>query len=127
MRLPRAYVELLKIKNGGRLELSLPDSVVGELLGIPTAENIGKTFVELVTTVGGVPTISTLYHHLERTMDEEPDKWKETKHVLTLDGDGHWYLCLDYRKNGPLAEPEVNHFELDVGSDSAFEVQPVQL
>ena len=27
----------------------------------------------------------------------------------------------------PLAEPEVNHFELDVGSDSAFEVQPVQL
>jgi hypothetical protein len=37
--------------------------------------------------------------------------WDVPAEMIPLDGDGHWWVCLDYRSCGPEGEPCVTHFE----------------
>jgi hypothetical protein len=77
-RLPKEYLNLLRKQNGGYIRYSLPENVHDTIAGI------GPHF----------PSLTGF-------------DWEECQeHVsyplqglVPFDGDGHWHLCLDYRKN----------------------------
>jgi hypothetical protein len=100
--LPGEYLNLLRKQNGGYIRYSLPENVHNTIAGI------GPFF----------PSLSRL------------DWEKSQEHVsyqlqglVPFDGDGHWHLCLDYRKNQPvpaitLADIELNE-ETQIASSFA--------
>lgn len=113
-QLPEAYLDLLRVQNGGYIRYGLPDSVHDVIAGI------GPYF----------PSITDVRW-------EEVRDWVsfELNGLVPFDGDGHWNLCLDYRVgNEPcvtLADIECDHeskiadsfadyldlLQLDVGDD----------
>lgn len=91
LKLPKEYVELLKIQNGGYIRFTIPDIPHSQIYGI------GPYF----------PSI-TQFEHLkeyEGTVSYELDG------LFPFDGDGHWNICLDYRKN--KVTPEITYIDTE--------------
>ncbi|MEO5803400.1 MAG: SMI1/KNR4 family protein [Verrucomicrobiota bacterium] len=94
-KLPSSYLALLKTQNGGYIRFGLPDSVHEMIYGI------GPNF----------PSITGV-------------DWEEVKESVTMqldglipfDGDGHWHLCIDYRKN--VNKPCVSYVDVECDSES---------
>jgi hypothetical protein len=89
VKLPRSYVALLEVQNGGYVRRKLPDHVFSKIWGI------GPHF----------PSITR-----ER---EWHDEWspKDAQGLVPFDGDGHWHLCFDYRKRGRTREPSITYVD----------------
>jgi len=102
VKLPRAYLALLQEQNGGYVDVTLPDSVHSQIWGI------GSSF----------PTIldGSLKHQMAEYADEI---WlpADADALIPFDGDGHWYLCFDFRSAGPQAEPTVAYVDLESETD----------
>jgi hypothetical protein len=118
-KLPADYLNLLRMQNGGYIRYSLPEKVHNTIAGIgprfPSLENFDwSECQELV----GFPLDG----------------------LVPFDGDGHWHLCLDYRrcKDAPAVtyvDIECDHeapvaasfteyltkLQLDVGDDYVVE------
>jgi hypothetical protein len=77
-KLPEEYLNLLRKQNGGGIRFSLPEMVHDTIAGIGPY----------------LPSLTGF-------------DWEECQEYVSyplqglvpFDGDGHWYLCLDYRKN----------------------------
>lgn len=95
LKLPQALVDLLKVQNGGYLRFEYPDLLNDKICGIGSSYEIGSLFRLDQEDLG----------YLE---GEEPFPLDE---LIAFDGDGHWYLCLDYRRH--LAEPEVTYLDVE--------------
>jgi len=88
--LPTELLELLRKQNGGYIRMSLPDMVHSMIAGI------GPHF----------PSLTNF-------------DWEECqeyvsyplKGLVPFDGDGHWHLCLDYRKNS--ANPSITYIDVE--------------
>ena len=92
--LPKAYVDLLKIQNGGYIRFSLKDSPNTIIYGI------GPFF----------PSIT------DRDWTEYKDFVSyELEGLIPFDGDGHWYICLDYRGN--KTEPAITFIDTECDSE----------
>lgn len=94
-RLPAAYLDLLRTQNGGYIRMALPE------LAHDCISGIGPHFPSL-----------TMF-----------DWAKAQDHVgfplqglVPFDGDGHWYLCLDYREDA--AAPSVSHIDIECDRQS---------
>ncbi|MEZ6046704.1 MAG: SMI1/KNR4 family protein [Planctomycetaceae bacterium] len=98
LKLPQAYIDLLKKQNGGTLRLS---SVYAEekLKG----GKISRFVVDVYNLPGIKPDSSSSLPELI----EMQEGWDMPKGLLPLSGDGHTWICLDYRKCGPQGEPTV--------------------
>ncbi|GDX79385.1 hypothetical protein LBMAG42_11960 [Deltaproteobacteria bacterium] len=84
VRLPAAYLALVREQNGGYVAASLPDSPHSMIWGIgPYFPSITGERAEEMAEGGLVP----------------------------FDGDGHWHLCLDYRTSGRTGEPSVSYVD----------------
>jgi hypothetical protein len=83
-KLPAAYLNLLGIQNGGYIRFSLPETPHSLIAGI------GPNFPAL----GGF--------RLKR------------KGLVPFDGDGHWHLCLDFRKDSTA--PAVTYIDSEIRS-----------
>ncbi|PVA44666.1 SMI1/KNR4 family protein [Mycobacteroides abscessus] len=86
VRLPAAYVALLRVQNGGVLQV-----------GFPQNRNFNTTH----TVIRG---IGTKYPRLEKEAWWHDPQWgpprpAEAAWLIPFDGDGHWDLCLDYRRS----------------------------
>jgi hypothetical protein len=92
VKLPEAYVELLRQQNGGYLRATWPASYAQMLRGI------GSTSPSL-----------TLDPTAWRLANRPASCWTPAKPALLIpfDGEDHWAFCFDYRKRGPLAEPGI--------------------
>jgi hypothetical protein len=44
-------------------------------------------------------------------------EWDLPSPIVSLCGDGHWWIALDYRANGPEAMPSVTWLDTEVGQD----------
>jgi hypothetical protein len=94
-KLPAEYLDLLRKQNGGYIRYSLPEMVHDSIAGI------GPHF----------PSLSQF-------------DWEECQeHVgyplqglIPFDGDGHWHLCLDYRKD--RAVPSVTHADIECDQET---------
>jgi hypothetical protein len=103
VRLPRSYIDLLRVQNGGYVERDIPARGEG---AINLLYGIGPHF----------PTI------LERDWREIKGYMKEngikvpTKidFLVPFSGDGHYYYCFDYRRTGKTAEPEISFIDVEV-------------
>jgi SMI1 / KNR4 family (SUKH-1) len=76
--LPREYLDLLRKQNGGYIRYCLPENVHSMIAGI------GPHF----------PSLTAF------DWEECQEQVSYPLHGLVpFDGDGHWHICLDYRKN----------------------------
>lgn len=102
VKLPRAYLDLLRIQNGGYLRA----------MGGPS----GCELVDFIPGVGPRHPSIVTYHQPLRVAPAAPaDLLTPPLHngLVPFCGDGHYLYCLDYRASGPAAEPRVVF--LDVG------------
>lgn len=92
VKLPAAYLRLLREQNGGYLRATWPKSPSRTLYGI------GPSFPSI--------TRDDAWWRPRRATD---GAWAPAKRelVIPFDGDGHWDLCFDYRDRGPRAEPSI--------------------
>ncbi|MBB6050166.1 SMI1/KNR4 family protein [Armatimonas rosea] len=97
--LPAEYLALLEVQNGGYIRYGLPDLVHNVIRGI------GPHYPNL---------LDVDWDHL----DDAPSFPLEG--LIPFDGDGHWYLCLDYRDRSQ--EPAVAY--IDVECDEQLELAP---
>lgn len=92
-RLPKEYLDLLKIQNDGYIRLQLPGMVHDVIYGI------GPRFPHLTK-----PDWSEVQEWVEFPLDG----------LVPFDGDGHWHLCFDYRKKAE--SPEITYVDVESGS-----------
>lgn len=97
LKLPADYVHLMKIQNGGYLrkntfKMKDEEITVGELYGISANEEEG-----ILITID---------------MREE---WELPEDIILLNGDGHTWVFLDYRKN--QEQPSVSYIDLELEID----------
>lgn len=92
-KLPKEFIQLLKIQNGGYIRMKLEDLPHNQIFGIgPYLPNLSKV-----------------------DWSEESVSF-ELEGLIPFDGDGHWYLCLDYRSNEK--DPEIWYIDLECDSQS---------
>jgi hypothetical protein len=94
-KLPSEYIALLKTQNGGYIRYGLPNSIHNVIYGI------GPHF----------PSITGF--DLEKAKEYVS---MELDGLVPFDGDGHWHLCIDYRKNH--STPCVSHVDIEDNSES---------
>lgn len=90
-KLPVEYVSLLRIQNGGYIRYSLPNTPHEVIAGI------GPMFPS-ITEFGWI-------EEYERSLSFELGG------LVPFDGDGHWNICFDYRKN--KIEPEITYIDTE--------------
>jgi hypothetical protein len=91
--LPRAYLELLRVQNGGYIRYRLEGEVHRVIAGI------GSEF----------PNILDVYWEDDQEYVDFP-----LEGLVPFDGDGHWHLCFDYRDG--RSEPSISHVNVEVNS-----------
>lgn len=89
-KLPKEYIDILRIQNGGYIRFRLPETSNEQIYGI------GPFFPSL-----------TDYDWT----DYEGTVGFELNGLVPFDGDGHWYLCLDYRHNN--TQPNITFIDTE--------------
>jgi hypothetical protein len=90
VKLPILLIKLLKIQNGGYIRKTIEGSVHEQIYGI------GPHYPSL-TDVNWSDYKDWVSFELEG--------------LIPFDGDGHWYICLDYRIN--RTEPEITYIDTE--------------
>jgi hypothetical protein len=87
VRLPKAMVALLQAQNGGYLRWVHPEIHHDAIWGLGSKR----------------PSLT----------DNHFADWMETGRdgLVAFDGDGHTFMCLDYRRSGPRGEPSVTRVD----------------
>jgi SMI1 / KNR4 family (SUKH-1) len=93
-KLPNELVELLKIQNGGYISFSLGESPHDTIAGI------GPYFPSLTDFDFG-----EVQEYVDFSLEG----------LVPFDGDGHWYLCLDYRESYSL--PAVTFVDIECNEE----------
>lgn len=107
--LPRSFVELLEIRNGG--------VVADELDSFPIrqATSGAEDYVPLPDMMGAVLPTDTGMSIMDTPYLVE--EWGLPSPIVLLSGDGHHWIGLDYRDCGPHGEPSVCWFDADHETD----------
>lgn len=94
-KLPEKYVDLLKIQNGGYIRFTIANTPHAQIYGI------GPYFPNIIDFdwTDYIETVSF-----------------ELNGLIPFDGDGHWYLCFDYRKN--KSDPEITYIDTESDTDN---------
>lgn len=92
VKLPDAYLVLLRQQNGGALRATWP-----------------ATYSRMLQGIGPCSPSITLDQARWRPKNLTPGSWAppQSELLIPFDGDGDWDMCFDYRKRGPRAEPEI--------------------
>lgn len=90
-KLPKEYIELLRIQNGGYIRFTIADTPHSQIYGI------GPYFPSLM--------------EFEWLKEYEGTLSYELDGLIPFDGDGHWNICLDYRRN--RIDPEITYIDTE--------------
>jgi hypothetical protein len=106
VRLPDAYLALLRIQNGGYTT----DAFQAHPAPEPTSWAHDHVPFDSMFGIGpngeGVLQSPALLR-----------EWGMPDGLVLLTGDGHWWIALDYRRSGPAGPPSVVWFDNEVGED----------
>lgn len=108
-KLPKSFIELLKIQNGGRIKN----------LCFKTSTNISLRFKNEISVfeISGLGRKDGQYGTLERS-NYYINEWELPADILLLFGEGHWWVFLDYRNiELQKMEPKVSLIDLEFGTD----------
>jgi len=115
VKLPAAYVALLRDHNGG----TVPEMLIP--VRAPVSEAVAHALDHGYASLGSLAGVTLAEEHGSvlhtRSMTEE---WGLPSGLVLLDGDGHSWIALDYRE--PRAEPPVVFVESD--SSESIELAP---
>ncbi len=102
VKLPSAYLACLRLQNGGYIRFELAD----KNLPHDSIWGIGPYF----------PNINEYHQALDPEAVEDNGCWAphDCDRLVPFDGDGHWFICLDYR-NGE--EPCVAFVDVEAERD----------
>lgn len=101
VRLPLAYVEALRVQNGGHLRrTSHPSGGVVDCIA-----GIGPRFPSILGC--DWRTVKATMAELGFTTPAQIDD------LIPFCGDGHYYYCLDYRRSGRSGEPSVTYVDVE--------------
>jgi len=98
IKLPQEYLDILAIQNGGYVRLTLPETVHSQIWGIgPYYPNIAER------------------QWWQDSDEVEEEEWlpHAPERLIPFDGDGHWYLCFDFRDREQDAEPSIIYLALE--------------
>ena len=90
-KLPKEYLELLTIQNGGYIRYTIEDTPHSQISGI-------GPYYPSITNFEWLKEYEGLSYEIDG--------------LFPFDGDGHWNICLDYRKN--KMEPEVTYIDTEI-------------
>jgi hypothetical protein len=99
--LPEAYVELLRVRNGG----SVADAFTRFPMSVPTSWAPDHVSLEHMRGIGEGGIVESLWLN---------ETWENPSELVLLDGDGHWWIALDYRAG---SEPAVTWYDNEIGED----------
>jgi hypothetical protein len=95
-KLPAEYLALLRKQNGGYIRFSLP----------------GMRYQSKIAGIG--PNFPSL---TDFSWDDQQEYVSfPLQGLVPFDGDGHWYLCLDYRENS--GTPSVTYADIEVDDEA---------
>lgn len=102
VKLPSAYLACLRVQNGGYIRFELADKDLPH----DTIWGVGPYF----------PNINEYHQALDPEAAEDDGFWAphDCSRLVPFDGDGHWFICLDYR-NGE--EPSVAFVDVEAEHD----------
>jgi hypothetical protein len=92
--LPKEFVEILRVQNGGPIRFRLPKSVGDTIAGI------GNKFPSLLDQ-----GLADAQEYVDFSLDD----------LIPFDGDGHWYHCLDFRSGD--RNPCVSYIDVECNSE----------
>lgn len=108
VRLPGSYISLVKKRNGGALRRNaFKVRKRREWYSFDQIAGLDRKHVDAITSRTRVAR-----------------EWQVPEGLIALDGDGHWWLCLDYRRCGPEGEPVLIHYDTDTlgSAEESFQV-----
>ena len=92
--LPTAFLDVLRVQNGGPIRFRIPESVGDMIAGI------GPSFPSIT-----IFDLKDCQEYVDFSLDG----------LVPFDGDGHWYYCLDFRHNDK--NPGVSHIDVECNSE----------
>jgi SMI1 / KNR4 family (SUKH-1) len=102
VRLPAAYLALLRCQNGGALRATWPASYAGALWGIG-------------------PVAPSITHERARwgPRPRSPGVWapRDAALLIPFDAGDVWDMCFDYRRCGPQGEPSITLVDSECGEE----------
>ena len=112
VKLPTTYLDLLRVCNGGYTR----DAVIRTSQPTGYAENHVP-----VDVIFGIPAIGDRGRFgtgqgilVTAYMTEE---WGLPDGLVLINGDGHWWIALDYRRSGPAGPPTIVWIDVERGED----------
>lgn len=109
IKFPGSYIDLLKFQNGGYLRYcQYPIARLG--IKVPFADDF--------ITIRGISGIRNGSRHYDIEDNTELlAEWNLDKSkYVTLDSDGHWWICFDKTQLNHNGEPKIVHIELEYGN-----------
>lgn len=99
VKLPQDYIEFLGKQNGGYINYEKLRDYEDDIV------------IDRISGIGG-----SMYDCLEES-DYYINEWELPQNILLLAGDGHWWLCFDYRKIGANGEPVISYLDSEMDRD----------
>lgn len=99
VKLPKDYVTFLGKQNGGFINYGKVRDYEDEIV------------VDRISGIGG-----STYDCLDES-DYYINEWELPHNILLFAGDGHWWLCFDYRKSNTSGDPVISYLDSETNRD----------
>lgn len=98
VRLPESYLEALRIQNGGHLRRE---------------RHVSGTSLRSIDGISDNRPFRDWSEEKEFMTEAEIDTIPDIDGLIPISGDGHEYVCFDYRRSGPQGEPSITRVDVE--------------